>query len=184
MGYPRFVYFLRNLVWSKFARQVGYTALEFTAKYDFALSFSGEDRAIAQRIANRLDEQEIAVFYGANEQHRILAENLEDYFGPIYRSEARFVIALLGPTYPTRIWTKFESERFKARFGEGSVIPIWFTNAPPGMFDASRDVGGVDFDPDGDVESQVEHIVELLVKKLADSRQSNAPEDGDEGEVA
>ena len=39
---------------------------------------------------------EFEVFYDKNEEHRILAENVEDYLGPIYRSEAAFVVCFLG----------------------------------------------------------------------------------------
>jgi hypothetical protein len=41
---PKLMYFLRNLLWSKFVRQVGFISVEFRSKYDFALSFAGEDR--------------------------------------------------------------------------------------------------------------------------------------------
>lgn len=166
---PRFVYFIRNISWSKFARDVGYLNVDFKSLYDFALSFAGADRHIAEAIADKLSEEEIAVFYDKNEQHRILAENIEDYLGPIYRSEAQYIVALLGPQFPRRIWTKFESEQFKARFGEGSVIPIWFSDAPPGMFDESTRVGGLHYDREKDMESQVDYIVSNLILKLRES---------------
>jgi hypothetical protein len=113
---------------------------------------------------------EFEVFYDQNEQHRILAEDIEDYLRPIYQSDAQFVVALLGPEYPKRIWTKFESDQFKERFKHGDVIPIWFTTAAPGMFDESTRVGGFTFDPTADREAQVAEIADLLRRKLADER--------------
>src|SRR5206468_3156751 len=112
--------------------------------------------------------------YDRFEQHRILAENIEEYLGPIYRSEASFVVALLGPDYPKRIWTKFESEQFRDRFKDGSVVPVWFTTAPPGLFDETVRVGGVTFDPNGDVDAQLRTIAELLVKRLHEDRTAGA----------
>lgn len=165
---PQFVFFLRNLSWNKLAEKVGYLNIKFVSKYDFALSFAGADRAIAQRLFELLTECEFSVFYDANEQSRILAENVEDYLGPIYKSEATYVLALLGPEYPKRIWTKFESEQFKSRFGEKAVIPIWFTTAPPGMFDESGRVGGIIFDPSADWEPQIRNTVDLVTKKIAE----------------
>jgi hypothetical protein len=165
---PQFVFFLRNLSWNKLAERVGYLNIRFESKYDFALSFAGADRAIAERLFDALTERELSVFYDLNEQSRILAENVEDYLGPIYKSEASYVLALLGPEYPKRIWTKFESEQFRSRFGEGAVIPIWFTTSPPGMFDESTRVGGITFDPNGDVEVQVNNIANLVSKKIAE----------------
>ncbi len=165
---PKFLYFLRNLIWNKFARQVGFLSTEFKARYDFALSFAGADREIAEALANKLIECEAAVFYDKNEQHRILAEDVEEYLSPIYRSEAEFVIVLLGPEYPKRIWTKFESEQFKQRFGSGSVIPIWFSDAPLGIFDEARRVGGLTFQRDGDTAAQVLEFSQVLMKKLGE----------------
>jgi hypothetical protein len=175
---PQFVFFLRNLSWNKLAERVGYLNLRFESKYDFALSFAGADREIAQRLFDALTELELSVFYDANEQSRILAENVEDYLAPIYRSEATFVLPLLGPDYPKRIWTKFESDQFKNRFGQGAVIPIWFTTAPPGTFDESTRVGGIRFDPAADVGKQISAIATLLANKIANrmSMGSNWPE--------
>ena len=141
---PKFLYFLRNLIWNKFARDVGFITTDFKAKYDFALSFAGADRDIANMLNDKLVELEAAVFYDKNEQYRILAENVEDYLGPIYRSEAEFVVALLGLEYPKRIWTKFESDQFKQRFGDNAVIAIWFSDVPVGMFDESAKVEDLD----------------------------------------
>jgi hypothetical protein len=173
---PKFVYYIRNLLWSKFCRQVGFPSLDFPSQYDFALSFAGPDRPIAAALFDELTiAYELSVFYDQNEQHRILAENIEDYLGPIYRSEAKFVVALLGPEYPKRIWTKFESDQFKTRFGEHAVVPIWFSDAPPGMFDETVRYGGVTFDRTKDVAPQIQNIAELLYKKLGAARQQESP---------
>lgn len=166
---PQFVFFLRNLLWNKFAERVGYLHVRFESRYDFALSFAGPDRTYAGRLFELLAEREFEVFYDENEQHRILAENVEDYLGPIYASEAAFVVCFLGREYPKRIWTKFESQQFKERFGEGSVVPVWFKTVPAGAFDRSADVGGFMFDPDGDTEQQLLELAELLTKKIAEA---------------
>lgn len=171
---PKFLYFLRNLIWNKFARQVGFISTDFKGRYDFALSFAGTDRDIAERLFEKLVDAEAAVFYDKNEQHRILASNVEDYLAPIYRSEAEYVIVLLGRDYPKRIWTKFESEQFRKRFGENSVIPIWFSDAPPGMFDETARIGGMNFDQTGNVDDQIANFAEVLLRKLADTRATPA----------
>jgi hypothetical protein len=171
---PKFLYFIRHLIWSKFSRQVGYFSIEFNSKYDFALSFAGENRDLAEALSNSLAAREISVFYDKNEQHRILANDVEEYLAPIYRSESKFVIVLLSSEYPKKIWTKFESEQFKQRFGENAVIPVWFSNAMPGTFDESRRVGGVTYDPTRDLGEQANAIVEVLAAKLEEERKSQA----------
>lgn len=171
---PKFLYFIRHLIWAKFARQVGYYSIDFDCRYDFALSFAGENRDLAEAIFEGLLTREISVFYDRNEQHRILANDVEEYLAPIYRSESMFVVPLLSKEYPKKIWTKFESDNFKQRFGENSVIPIWYSDTSPGLFDESRRVGGMTFDPSGDLALQAQSITEALARKLEDERQSEA----------
>ena len=110
---PRLIFYLKNLNWRAFAKDVGFSSQEFKGRYDFALSFAGEERNIAQRLCHLLTEREISVFYDEDEQHRILAENVEDYLAPIYRTEAAYVVPLLSKHFPRKIWTKFESDQFK-----------------------------------------------------------------------
>jgi hypothetical protein len=177
---PQFVFFIRNLAWKKFAARVGYLRVDFESPYDLALSFAGADRALAEALAERLHRSEIAVFYDKDEQTRILAENVEDYLGPIYRSEATFVVALLSRDYPRRIWTKFESEQFKNRFGE-AVIPIWFSNVDHGMFDSDREVGGLTYEVTKNVDTEADRLAAALADKVRQSRlegEANEPPTG------
>ena len=167
---PKLLYFIRHLIWSKFASQVGYFSIDFESRYDFALSFAGENRDLAEAVSDALLAREMSVFYDKHEQHRILANDVEEYLAPIYRSESRFVLTLLSRDYPKKIWTKFESENFKHRFGENAVVPIWFTDNPPGMFDESRKVGGITFDPAQDLAEQADAISVALSKMMEEVR--------------
>ena len=167
---PKFMFYLRNILWSKFAEKVGYISLTFSNKYDFALSFAGENRNLASKINDLLLEREISVFYDKNEQSRILAENVEEYLAPIYKSEAYFVVVLLSKDYPKKIWTKFESDNFKDRFGTNSIIPIWYTDNYPGLFDETQKLGGLSFDPTKDLDEQTKEITDVIVKKLSEHR--------------
>lgn len=167
---PQYLYFLRGVSWRQFARSIGFLSVDFDRRYDFALSFAGPDRSIAEGLFTALAESEVEVFYDKNEQHRILAEDVEDYLRPIYQSEAQFVVVLLGPEYPKRIWTKIESDAFKDRLQDGAVIPIWFSDAPPSMFDQTRERGGLDFDRGAPRDEQIRRLSETLLAKLAESR--------------
>jgi hypothetical protein len=164
---PQFVFFIRSIPWNKFAKEVGYQSIDFKNRYDFALSFAGEDRAIAQALFDALQEEEFEVFYDANEQHRIAGEDVEEYLLPIYQSEAKYVLPLLSASYPKKIWTKIESNAFKERFSEGAVIPIRFADAPPGMFDEANKYGGLTLDPSKPIGSQISSIVSTLKKKMS-----------------
>jgi hypothetical protein len=165
---PQLVFYLRNLDWADFVRRTGFTRVDVSEEYDFALSFAGEDRPFAERLYDHLSELGYSVFYDYAEQHRILAEDLEQYLGPIYASKATYVIAILGPQYGKRRWTIFESDQFKERFGENRVIPIWDRNATPSAFDLTANIGGATFDPNGDLDAQARDIADLCGRKLDD----------------
>ncbi len=168
---PKFIYFLRNLLWSKFYKEAGFVGIEFRSRYDFALSFAGADRDIAELLKLALLDEGFEVFYDRDEQHRIIGEDVQKYLAPIYRTEARFVIPLLGQEYPQRVWAKFESEQFKSRFGEGSVLPIVFAGTPPGIFDPIGSIGYLSIDRARDIEPQIESTVAELSKKVAEQRE-------------
>jgi hypothetical protein len=180
---PKFLYYIRKLIWSKFSKQIGYSSIEFDSEYDFALSFAGENRAVAEALLKELQEREVSVFYDKQEQHRILAADVEEYLAPIYRSESRFVVPLLSKEYPRKIWTKFESDQFRNRFGENSVIPIWFSDYPPALLDETRKYGGLTFDPNQDLAKQAADIAEVLARKLAEHRTLDRNASGDEGQL-
>lgn len=167
---PKFFFYIKNLSWSKFAERVGYLNIGFTTRYDFALSFAGQDRPLAKAIYEALVAREFSVFYDENEQARILAADLETYLAPIYQSEASFVLCLLTKDYPERIWTRFESRQFKARFGAESVIPLGIKGTASAVFDLAASVGGYYFRSDYPMEPQVEYLADLLKEKLADYR--------------
>lgn len=176
---PRIVFYLRNLNWRSFVREVGYTTDFFQGSYDIALSFAGEDRDIASMIFDKSTEREISVFYDKNEQHRIIAGKIEDYLRPIYRTEAAYVVCLLSEHYPNRIWTKFESDQFKSRFGENAVIPIRFRSARDGFFHEAHDYGSLSFSRERDIPEQVADIVQTIAARLAEDRVGKIdPDDG------
>ncbi|HGE6659342.1 TPA: AAA family ATPase [Serratia marcescens] len=171
---PKFSFYLRSVLWTKLARKIGFYSFDFKSSYDFALSFAGSNRDDANYIFERLSDNEIAVFYDNNEQSRILSENVEEYLAPIYRSESVYVVPLLSPQYPTRIWCKFEGDVFQARFGSNSVIPLRYSDCPIGMFDATNGVGGFSIDVNEPRESQLDSFVQLLVDKIHEKRIEDA----------
>ena len=167
---PQFVFYIRNLSWPQFAEEVGFISLEFPARYDFALSFAGSDRDVAEALFEALQENEFEVFYDKNERHRILAQDVEEYLAPIYSSDAQLVVCILGPEYPKRIWTKFESDQFKERFRSGDVVPIVMSTAPLGVFDTATKIGHIAWDRATDFAGQVATSVDILRRKSMDVR--------------
>lgn len=172
---PKFIFYLQNINWDEFAQKIGFVNIDFINNYDFALSFSGEMRYLASAISECLSENhDLSVFYDYNEQHSILAENLEEYFGPIYKSEAEYIVVILDKKYPQKVWTKFESNQFKDRFGENAIIPIICKGCEPDMFSKLSQIGYYVFDPEKNLQEQVENISDLLSQKINEKRILNA----------
>ena len=170
---PQYVFFLRGVPWRQFARDIGFVSVEFERRYDFALSFAGADRDVAETLFEQLSASEVEVFYDKNEEHRILATDIEEYLRPIYQSEAQYVVAIMGPEYPGRIWTRFESEAFKQRLKDGAVVPVSFVDSKPTTFDPTQNLGCVVLDRSIGLEDQVRQLSTTLLKKLEESKISS-----------
>ncbi|MDG4576093.1 MAG: TIR domain-containing protein [Defluviicoccus sp.] len=173
---PQFIFYIRNISWPQLADEIGFLSLDFPSRYDFALSFARSDRDVAEGLFSALQENEFEVFYDRNEQHRILAQDVEEYLKPVYASDAQLVVCILGPDYPNRVWTRFESDQFKRRFQSGEVIPIVMSTAPLGVFDSANRVGHLSWDRAEDFEVQLRKIAELLTQKCADVRMAKSRE--------
>ena len=162
---PQFVFYLRNLDWQTFPRDVGFDNVELEHEYDFALSFAGEDRPLADALNEQLEADDYVVFYDLNEQARIVGEDVEKFLAPIYASDSRFVIAVLGRQYGEKRWTIFESDQFKSRFDDGHVIPIWEKEALPSAFDETRNIGYLTFDGTADPHVEAARLAEVIKEK-------------------
>ena len=164
---PKFIFYIKNVDWARFSSDMGFKQGECDTSYDFALSFSGAKRTYVEKLFAFLTENEYSVFYDKDHAADILGKDLEKYFAPIYESDAKYVIAMIDATYPKRVWTVFESEKYKARFGEDTVIPILFEDFEPSLFDDLFKRGYERIDSRGpDIDGQIESIGKLLIDKM------------------
>lgn len=95
--------------------------------YDVALSFSGKDRAYAEKLATQLMLNNISVFYDKSEQANLWGRNLQLHLTELYRVRARYCIVLVSANYVTSRWTKVEIEAALAREferGETYILPL------------------------------------------------------------
>lgn len=167
---PQFMFYIRNMSWNEFVKDVGFSSVSFSSPYDFALSFAGTEREIAEAITEALQEREMEVFYDRNDQHRMLAVDIEEYLAPIYNSQAKFIICILSENYPQRIWTNFESKQFKNRFNIGEVIPVVVNDFGFSPFDKVGNIGHYHWDTSRDNKKQAAELVELLAMKIMEKR--------------
>lgn len=130
--------------------------------YDVALSFAGEDRAHARKIAELLRSSELTVFYDEYEQASLWGRNLYTHLSDVYQNKARYCLMFISEHYAKKLWTKRERESAQARAfreSEEYILPLRLDDTTlPGIEDT---VGYLDLR-----ETTHEQVVQLLVTKF------------------
>jgi hypothetical protein len=134
----------------------------FSASYDVALSFAGEDRDHARRIAELLRVRGFSVFFDENEQATLWGRNLYTHLSDVYQNKARYCLMFISVHYASKLWTKRERDAAQARaFRESReyILPLRLDDtALPGI---EETVGYIDLR-----NTPAEEVVGLLTEKL------------------
>lgn len=84
-------------------------------KYDFGLSFAGEDRAHAEKLARLLKNECVTVFYDHDEEAYLWGQDIYQKFHKIYGHDCRFFIPFVSKNYIEKRWPKHELKQAQAR---------------------------------------------------------------------
>jgi hypothetical protein len=103
------------------ARVACYLIMKKEYKYDIALSFAGEDREYVQRVAQRLKELGIKVFYDNFETTTLWGKDLYQYLSNIYGKEARYTVIFISRNYTRKLWTQHELRQAQSRAFEENI---------------------------------------------------------------
>jgi hypothetical protein len=137
------------------------TRLEY--KYQVALSFAGEDRTQAEKLAKLLKERHISFFYDSYEQAYLWGKDLYQHFQSVYRDKSQYCVVFLSKAYAQKFWTQHELKQAQARaFLENKeyILPVRIDETEiPGI---NETTGYIDLNS-----TTVEEIADLLVKKLS-----------------
>jgi hypothetical protein len=105
--------------------------------YDVALSFAGEDRAFVDKVAERLRELGVSVFYDAFEQVNLWGADLAEHLGEVYGKDSRFVVLFASRHYAVKAWPTHEKQYALGRHlsgGERRILPVRFDDTEiPGI---------------------------------------------------
>lgn len=106
-------------------------------EYDIVLSFAGEDRKYVEKVAFFLNSLNVRVFYDNWETHRLVGENLYDYFADLYQNRATYCAMFISKNYVKKAWPRHERTFAQARalFQKSSyILPIRLDESPcPGI---------------------------------------------------
>lgn len=133
-----------------------------THSYDVALSFAGEDRAVAEELSVVLARYHVHVFYDMNEQASLWGKDLYQHLQHIYRDTAKYCIAFVSKHYAAKLWTKHELKQAQARaFSESReyILPVRLDDTEiPGI---NHTVGYVDLNY-----TTIAKVAGLVLEKL------------------
>lgn len=130
--------------------------------YDIVLSFAGEDREYAGRLAELLKRDSFVVFYDESEEHDLWGKNLYDHLTEVYSKLGRYCVMFLSRHYAAKQWPTLERRAAQERAfkeNEEYILPIRIDDTEiPGMLGtvAYQDLR----------EKSIEAICEILKKKL------------------
>lgn len=131
-------------------------------RYDIALSFAGEDREHARKIADSLRETKLSVFYDEYEQATLWGRNLYTHLSDVYQNKATYCLMFISENYAKKLWTKREREAAQARAFKESreyILPLRLDDTEiPGLEDT---VGYIDLRT-----TSKDEVVNLLIQKL------------------
>jgi len=140
-------------------------------EYDVALSFAGEDRAIAEKFARLLIANNIIVFYDELESAGSPRKDMVLHLAEIYRTKARYCVLFISKFYPLEKWT--EAERTSAqdhalRDANEYFLPVRLDDTEvPGIHATTgyRDLR----------QDSMESVANLIEQKLAQSKGRAGP---------
>jgi hypothetical protein len=90
-------------------------------KYDFGLSFAGEDREFPEKLAQLLKNEHVRVFYDRDEEADLWGQDLYQGFQKIYGQECRFFIPFVSANYIAKNWPRHELRQAQARDFKSNV---------------------------------------------------------------
>lgn len=140
-------------------------------EYDVAISFAGQDKAVAKEFGELLNKKDIEVFYDEYQVGELWGKDLVDHLVNIYARKARYCVMLISKYYPLKKWTEVERRAAQDRAFRDSneyILPIQLDDTEvPGITETKRyrDLR----------QHSMESIVNLLEQNLMQTRSQAGP---------
>ena len=117
-------------------------------KFDFGLSFAGEDRDKVKKVLQELSKLNIRAFYDRAAKHELWGAHAGETLGRIYTESCRYFMPFISKHYVKRVWAKFEFKRAltKAILNDQTfVLPVRIDDTKFDLLDES--IVYLDYDP-------------------------------------
>ena len=107
--------------------------------YQVALSFAGEQREYAERVARALQAKGVKLFYDGFETTRLWGKDGVEFYHKLFASNTSFVVMFISSEYVSKPWTRHERRSALSRAlveNTEFILPVRFDNTPvPGLPD-------------------------------------------------
>jgi hypothetical protein len=90
---------------------------------DFAISYAGEDSAVAEALSARLRELGFECFMAGEQTHLLAGIDAEQFFDRLF-TEAKVVLTLISRAYKEKEWTRFEWDVIRERPKPARYLPV------------------------------------------------------------
>lgn len=131
-------------------------------EYDFAISYAGEDRLIAEDIHNKIKEKysDYSIFLAENEKYQFIGKDGESFFENLF-SKSRQVIVIISKYYKQKKWPRFEWDVILERSAENRCIPIKLDDAK--IIGLSSNIIYIPYENNS---AEIAEIAEIAIYKL------------------
>ncbi len=133
-------------------------------KFDFAISYAGEEEGIARDLFRLLQEKEAKVFFANNEKVYLFGKSLTSELPYIFGSHTKFAVPLVSNNYVQKYWTKYEfnaAKREEQERGFEFMLPIRFDHVR--LKGLKKDVVYIDLRKEG-----LFGTIGIMMRKLRD----------------
>ena len=134
--------------------------------FDFAISFSGEYRCRAERLASLLEERGAVVFYDRSFLVPLLGRRLDDEFDWLFGAATRYFVPFVSAGYTRRPWPQYEwavAKQEADRRQQEFVLPLRVDDSR--LFGLPDTVAYLDLR-----QLTLDQVADILVRKLNGSR--------------
>jgi TIR domain/HEAT repeats len=141
-------------------------------KYDIAVSFAGEDRAVVEEFVNALAANDISVFYYPWEQAQLWGQDLYQHLYMIYQQAAQYCVIFISEHYARKAWTQHELRSAQARaFQQNSeyILPIKLDDTE--LLGLPRTIAYMDLR-----RTSIQEVANLVSKKIGVAGRPNVTE--------
>jgi hypothetical protein len=140
-------------------------------EYDVALSFAGEDRAVAEQFASLLVAKNMKVLLDEYQAPEAGGANFVTHLAEIFRTKASYCVMFISQYYPLKKWTEAErtfAQEHALRDVDAYILPIRLDDADvPGITETT----GFKHLRQHSMES----IVDLLEEKFMETKRRSGP---------